>query len=112
MARHRLALATIAAAILLDVALGLAFGAVDHVGPWNGLYFGLVTATTIGYGDVLPHGWLPHLLTATMALTVVPLWSASFSLFTAGLTNTNLAAAEARIKQHVSSHHRGSGGSQ
>lgn len=72
---HRLALA----AVLLGVALGVAFGYADHVGPAAGLYFALTTASTTGYGDITPHGWLPHLLASVLMLAVIPLLAAAWA---------------------------------
>lgn len=71
------------AAILLGVGLGLAFGYADHVGPADGLYFALTTASTVGYGDITPHGWLPHLLTVLMMVTILPLLGMAFASLTA-----------------------------
>lgn len=76
---HRLALA----AILLGVALGVAFGYADHVGPAAGLYFALTTASTVGYGDITPHGWVPHILAAATMLTCIPLLGLAFAHLTA-----------------------------
>lgn len=84
-----------------DILLGLAFGAADHVGPWNGLYFALTTATTVGYGDVIPHGWAPHLLTVGMMVTVVPLFAATLALVTTGLTADHVDKRHDEMKQHV-----------
>jgi hypothetical protein len=102
---HAAALITIAAAVALDAGLGVWFGAADHVGTANGLYFAVVTGTTTGYGDVLPRGWLPHLLACGIMIMVIPLVTATFSLFTSGLASEDiharLAAAENRIKDHT-----------
>jgi hypothetical protein len=84
--RHRTALATIGVAVVLDVVLGLLFSVSDHVPAWDGLYFSTVTATTVGYGDIIPHGWGPHVLAVLIMVTVIPLFGASFSLFTSGLS--------------------------
>jgi len=96
---HRGALATIAAAALLDVGLGAWFGVADHIGVPDGLYFATTTATTVGYGDLAARGWLPHVLAVAMMITITPLFAATFSLFTSGLAD--VAGAEARIKKHV-----------
>jgi hypothetical protein len=96
---HRRALAVIAAAAVLDTLLGLAFAAADHLSVWNGLYFALTTATTVGYGDITAHGWAAHVLAALMMTTVIPLFASAFSLLTSGLTD--VAGAEERIKDHV-----------
>ncbi|HET6867732.1 MAG TPA: potassium channel family protein [Solirubrobacteraceae bacterium] len=84
--RHRRALLTLAVAVALDIAAGFAFAAVEHVGAGIGLYWALTTATTVGYGDVAPRGTAGHLIAAVAMLTVVPLFAATFSLLTSGLT--------------------------
>lgn len=107
---HRLALATIGAAGVLACGLGAWFGEADRIGIWRGLYFGVVTATTTGYGDIVPRGWLPHVLAVGLMVTAIPLWSASFSLFTAALAGSHVAAAERRVKAHMEArlrHHLG-----
>jgi hypothetical protein len=102
---HRRAVATIAAAALLDVGLGAWFGIADHIGVLDGLFFATTTATTVGYGDLTARGWLPHVLAVAMMITVIPLFAATFSLFTTGLASQDvrgrLGAAEKRIKDHV-----------
>lgn len=98
---HNLALITIGAAVLLDTGLGLAFGAADHVSLPDGLYFATTTATTVGYGDITAHGWLPHVLAVLIMVTVIPLFGATFSLFTSGLAALHVDRAEHRIKAHV-----------
>ena len=60
-----------------------------------------MTGTTTGYGDITPHGWLPHVLACLIMIMVIPLVTATFSLFTAGLSGNGLSAAEQRIKRHV-----------
>jgi voltage-gated potassium channel len=85
---HKRAVVTITAAVLLDTALGLGFAAADHVSVPDDLWFSVVTATTVGYGDVVPHGWAAHLIAVTIMLSVIPLFAATFSLLTSGLTST------------------------
>lgn len=91
-AAHRNALVVVGLAAGLDAVLGVVFGLADHVGVWNGLYFATVTGTTVGYGDIIPHGWGPHVCAVAMMVLVVPLFGASFSLFTSGLAALHLKA--------------------
>jgi voltage-gated potassium channel len=95
---HRRALGIMAAAVALDVALGLLFAAAQHVSAGLGLYFAVTTATTVGYGDVSPRGWAPHVIAVAMMLTVIPLFAATFSLVTTGLTSGD-------IKLHIDKRH-------
>jgi voltage-gated potassium channel len=98
---HRRALQVIGWAVLLDMALGLLFALAQGISYWDGLYWSVTTATTVGYGDIVPRGWLAHLVAIVVMLTIIPLVSATFSLFTAGMTTTRVDASEQRIKDHV-----------
>jgi voltage-gated potassium channel len=98
---RRRALLVIGWAVLLDAALGMLFALAQGISYWSGLWFATVTATTVGYGDIIPHGWLAHVTAVLMMLTVIPLFASAFSLLTSGLTSTHVAASEARIKEHV-----------
>lgn len=106
--RHRRALATIAVAGCLDVAGGLAFAAVEHVSAGLGLYWALTTATTTGYGDVAPHTVAGHVIAAAVMLTVVPLFAATFSLLTSGLTAEHVRSEGHETRRrldHIIRHH-------
>lgn len=101
MSHHRIALLVIAAAAVLDAALGLAYAAVTpHLPWWHGLYCALANAVTVG-GDVAPANGAGYAITAAECLLVVPLFAAAFSLFTSGLTAVHVRGAEGRIKRHV-----------
>lgn len=95
---HQRAVRVLVVAVLADIGLGIAFGIADHVGINNGLYFSTVTATTVGYGDVLPHGWLPHLLAVIIMLTVIPLFASVFSLLTTGWTAEHVDTRHNELK--------------
>jgi hypothetical protein len=82
---HQKAVRLLGIVVVLDVAGGAVFGAVDHCGLWNGLYFGVVTVTTVGYGDVTPHGWAAHIVALAIMVLIIPTWTAVFSFFTTGL---------------------------
>jgi voltage-gated potassium channel len=98
---HRRALAVLSGAVLLDIAAGLAFGAADHVGTWDGLYWATTTATTVGYGDLVPHGWLPHALAVACMVTVIPLFASVFSLVTTGFTASHVDKRHDQMTNHV-----------
>lgn len=98
---HRVALLTIAAAAVLDVVAGSLFAAAEHITELSGLYWAIATATTVGYGDIVPHTGAGRVLAVVVMLTVVPLFAATVSLFTAALTTTHVHRSETRIKEHV-----------
>ena len=75
---HKKAVAILGVTAVTDVALGLAFGAADHVGFWHGLYCATGTATT-----------------------VVPLFSSVFAFFTAGMTADHIDTRHKELKEHV-----------
>jgi voltage-gated potassium channel len=91
----------LALAVAADIVLGLAFAWAQGTSAGTGLYFATVTATTVGYGDIAPRGWLPHLLAVTIMLTVIPLFASVFSLLTTGLTTDHVDARHAELKRHV-----------
>jgi hypothetical protein len=97
---HRIALVTIAAALVLDAALGLAYAAAEHLPAWHGLFCGLANAVTDG-GDVSPTNPAGYAITAAEYALVVPLFAATFSLFTSGLSALHVRDAERRIKAHI-----------
>jgi hypothetical protein len=102
---HTWAVRALAAVVLLDIGLGVAFGYADHYGVWNGVYFAVVTVTTVGYGDVVPHGWAAHAVALAIMVLILPLWTGVFSLFAAGLIANHVDQKTDRqtrdIKQHV-----------
>ena len=68
--------------LLVTVAvIGAVVGLIEDWGVWRGIYFGYVTALTIGYGDLVP----THVVTQVLALAV------GFS----GIATTALIAAMA-----------------
>jgi hypothetical protein len=94
---HRRALWVLGATVALDLALGVGFGLSDHIGVWHGLYCATGTGTTVGC-DVDPSGWLPHVLSTLMMLTVVPLFTSVFAFFTTGLTADHIDVRHEELK--------------
>ena len=97
---RRIAVFTIAAAVVLDAVLGLAFAKAEDIPAAHGLFCGLANAVTDGC-DIAPRTTAAYVVTAMEYLLVVPLFAAAFSLATAGLTAVHVESAERRIKDHV-----------
>lgn len=111
---RRGAIATVIGAAVLDVAGGLLFAWAEHIPVTSGLYWSVTTATTVGYGDINPSNPAGRVIAVMVMLTVIPLFGATFSLFTAGITTTRVREhvhdAEKRIKEHTEQrlrHHLG-----
>lgn len=71
------------AAVTLGTGLGVAFGYADHISTADGLYFAVTTGTTVGYGDITPHGWAAHMLAVVMMFAIIPCLGAAFASLTA-----------------------------
>ena len=102
--QHQRALIVLGVTIVLDVILGVLYGLDDHIGIWHGLYCATGTATSLGC-DVLPADSQGYVLSFLMMLTILPLFSAIFSLFTTGLMASHVDAKTksqtTELKAHV-----------
>jgi voltage-gated potassium channel len=81
--RHvsRIRAATLIALAAAIVVLGAAlFSILEHIGFGTSLYWSITTATTVGYGDVLPHNTAGRVIAAGVMLTTIPLVGAAFAL--------------------------------
>lgn len=63
--------------VLLGAAL---FSISQHVSYGLALYWSITTATTVGYGDVLPHNTAGRVIAAGVMLTTIPIVGAVFAL--------------------------------
>jgi voltage-gated potassium channel len=77
--RHRAAALLSVAAFSIFVG-GALFGLTDHVSLGTGLYWAVVTASTVGYGDVTPHNSASRIVSVIVILTVIPTLAAVFAL--------------------------------
>jgi len=75
---HALALLTLAAVSVL--AGGGAFALSEGVSFGTGVYWAVVTASTVGYGDVTPHNPAGRIVAAAVILTAIPALAAVFAL--------------------------------
>jgi hypothetical protein len=101
---HKRALGVLGVTVVLDVILGILYGIDDHIGIWHGLYCATGTATSLGC-DVLPADGAGYVLSFLMMMTILPLFSAIFSLFTTGLMTNHVDAKTEQqttaLKGHV-----------
>jgi voltage-gated potassium channel len=73
-----IALLSTAVAILLLGAI--LFSLTQHVSIGVALYWAITTATTVGYGDVLPHNTVGRIIASCVMLTTIPLVGAVFAM--------------------------------
>lgn len=98
--RQRGALYVVIIAVVLDVLCGFGFSYWQHVPVWAGLYWAEGEATTVGSRFVATTPWA-EFDKAIVGLTVVPLFAATFSIFTTALTAVHVHKAEGNLKAHV-----------
>ncbi|MDQ2873979.1 MAG: hypothetical protein M3Y33_03845 [Actinomycetota bacterium] len=108
MSHHRVALLTIAGAVLLDAACGVLYAAAERIPAARGLYCAVGNAVTEG-ACTAPVTTAGRWVDLIEFLLVVPLFAATFSLFTSGLTAGHVRRSEARIKDHFTTTHGGEG---
>jgi hypothetical protein len=103
MSHHRLAALVVLAALILDTVCGAVFSVAQQIPLWHGLFCALANAVTVG-GNVPPSTPLGYAVTAVECALVVPLFAATFSLFTSGLTAVHVHQARDEIKDHIAAH--------
>jgi voltage-gated potassium channel len=64
------------------VAGGSAFAATQHLPFTTGIYWAITTATTVGYGDVIPKNPTGRVIASIVMLTTIPMLAGVFALFT------------------------------
>jgi voltage-gated potassium channel len=67
-----------------------AFAATQHLPFTTGLYWGITTATTVGYGDVTPKNAVGRFIGSAVMLTCIPLLAAALALFTGATASQGL----------------------
>lgn len=106
--QHKTAIRVITLAAVLDVIGGLVFALVEHLSIGAGLYWAVATATSTGYGDVTPQTVSGRVVAVCVMLTVIPLFAATFSLVTSGLTSARVKkdnrGMHAKL-DHIIKHH-------
>jgi len=89
----------LAAAVACLLAGAVLFAATQHYPLTTGLYWAITTATTVGYGDVLPHNAVGRVIASAVMLTTIPLLASVFALVTG-------AAAAAGVRRILAMGHR------
>lgn len=69
---------------------GVAYSASQGVSVGTGLYWAVVTASTVGYGDVTPHNSTGRLVAVLVIFTAIPLFAGVFATVTATVTSLRL----------------------
>jgi voltage-gated potassium channel len=90
----------------LVVGLGALYGYTDPVvGTWGGIYFAIVTVTTVGYGDIIPRGWEDHIVALAIMILIIPLWTGVFSLLTTGFITQEAEKRHQEQQEHADRRH-------
>ena len=98
--RHRRHVAILlAAAIACTLAGAAIFAVTQHYPLTTGIYWAITTATTVGYGDVLPRNAVGRVVASAVMLTTIPLLASVFALVTG-------AAAAAGVRRILAMGHR------
>jgi hypothetical protein len=111
--RHLVAAVTIAVAVCLDTLAGAWYAIVMHIPFTSGLCYAVGIATTSGSSVPSGASGKARLVTVLMQITIIPLFGATWSLFTSALGAVHVREAEVRIKDHFEArlkHHLGKEG--
>jgi voltage-gated potassium channel len=98
--RHQIYL-LLALAGLAIVGGGVAFAASQGVSVTTGLYWAVVTAATVGYGDVTPHNSTGRIIAVAVILTAIPLFAGVFATVTATVTSLRLKTILLGLERRV-----------
>jgi voltage-gated potassium channel len=80
MFRDKRIMALLGLATLIILAGAGLFAITQHDSYGLSLYWAITTATTVGYGDVLPHNTVGRLIASAVMLTTIPIVGAVFGL--------------------------------
>lgn len=83
---------TVFSVALVSIISGaVAFSIVEHISIWTGLYWSVTTASTVGYGDVIPHTGGGRIVAVAVMVTAIPALAAAFALIAAAATAARLS---------------------
>lgn len=77
--RHHVAMTLLGFAVAVVVVGGILFAVTQHIPVTTGLYWAVVTAATVGYGDVIPKDGAGRVIAIAVMLTAIPLLGAVFA---------------------------------
>jgi voltage-gated potassium channel len=86
--RQRRVWSLIAVAVLIILIGAGLFAVTQHDSYGLALYWAITTATTVGYGDVLPHNTVGRIIASAVMLTTIPIVGAIFGIL-AGASAAN-----------------------
>jgi voltage-gated potassium channel len=90
---HKRHVAFLLSAVVGCIFIGAAaFAVTQHIPFTTGLYWAIVTAATVGYGDITPHNASGRIVASVVILTCIPMLAAAFALMTG-------EAAAARLRK-------------
>ena len=102
--RHVVTLLVVAVACV--VVGGALFAVTQHIAFTTGLYWGITTATTVGYGDVIPHNPAGRLIASAVMLTTIPLLAAVFALVTGAAAAAGVRKVLALVREFPAGSYR------
>jgi voltage-gated potassium channel len=103
-ARHVVALlCSVVACVVVGAAL---FAQTQRIAFSTGLYWAVTTATTVGYGDVIPHNPVGRLIAAAVMLTTIPLLATVFALVTAATAAAGVRRVLAMVREFPAGSYR------
>jgi voltage-gated potassium channel len=88
-ARHRVQALIVLGTLIVFAGAGL-FSLTQGMSYAAALYWAITTATTVGYGDVLPHNAIGRVIASVVMLTTIPIVGAIFSLVAGAAAVTHI----------------------
>jgi len=87
---HRHAFLLLGGVVVCMAAGGAAFALTQNMPLTTGWYWAITTATTVGYGDVIPHNPVGRLIASLVMLTTIPMLAAAFALLTGSAVSSRV----------------------
>jgi voltage-gated potassium channel len=84
------AIRLVAAGVICLLGGAAGFAATQHVSFGTAVYWAITTATTVGYGDVVPKNAVGRAIASLVMLTTIPLFASAFAFFAGAVAATHL----------------------